>query len=200
MTTEFASLRPTGRRPLRHLVKASLLYALTGAALSVAQAQPAGPHGTVDGMGGMGSMGPGAMHAAAHHGMGHGGMGEGAGMMSERMLEAAGASAEQKARVREILKAVHDEQLKQRAAGLAMHQQMLALMTAPQIDAAAAEGLRQKMEAQHDAASKRHLQAMLDVGAVLTPEQRQKLAERLKSRREMMDRHQRERQAIEPKG
>ena len=196
MSTEFVSLKPATRRPLRHLAKASLLYALTGAALSMAQAQPAGARGATGGMGG-----PGAMHAAAHHGMGHGGAGAGVGfgMMSERMLEASGASAEQKTKVREILKAAQDDQLKQRAGGLELHQQMLALLTAPQLDAAAAEGLRQKLEVRHDAASKRHLQAMLDVGAVLTPEQRQKLAERLKTRRELMDRHQRERQAIEPK-
>lgn len=196
MTTEFASLKLSGRRPLRHLAKATLLYALTGAAVSMAQAQPAGPSGM---MGSMGSMG--GMHAAAHQGRGHGGMGMGMGdgMMSERMLAAAGASAEQKAKVRDILKAAQDDQLKQRAGGLELHQQMLALMSAPQIDAAAAESLRQKMEARHDAASKRHLQVMLDVGAVLTPEQRQKLAERMKTRRDMMDRHHRERQAIEPK-
>lgn len=193
MTTEFASLKLSGRRPLRHLAKASLLYALTGAAVSMAQAQPAGPSGMMGSMGGM--------HAAAHQGRGHGGMGMGMGdgMMSERMLAAAGASAEQKAKVRDILKAAQDDQLKQRAGGLELHQQMLALMSAPQIDAAAAESLRQKMEARHDAASKRHLQVMLDVGAVLTPEQRQKLAERMKTRRDMMDRHHRERQAIEPK-
>ena len=195
MTTEFASFKPAGRRPLRHLAKATLLYALTGAAVSMAQAQPAGPSGTMGGMG--------AMHATAHHGMDHGGMGMGMGagdgMMSERMMAAAGASAEQKVKVREILKSAQDDQLKQRAGGLELHQQMLALMSAPQIDAAAAEGLRQKMEARHDAASKRHLQVMLDVGAVLTPEQRQKLAERMKTRRDMMDRHHRERQAIEPK-
>lgn len=193
MTTEFASLKLSGRRPLRHLARATLLYALTGAAVSMAQAQPAGPSGMMGSMGGM--------HAAAHQGRGHGGMGMGMGdgMMSERMLAAAGASAEQKAKVRDILKAAQDDQLKQRAGGLELHQQMLALMSAPQIDAAAAESLRQKMEARHDAASKRHLQVMLDVGAVLTPEQRQKLAERMKTRRDMMDRHHRERQAIEPK-
>ena len=191
MTTEFASLKLSCRRPLRHLAKATLLYALTGAAVSMAQAQPAGPSGMMGSMGGM--------HAAAHQGRGHGGMGMGDGMMSERMLAAAGASAEQKAKVRDILKAAQDDQLKQRAGGLELHQQMLALMSAPQIDAAAAESLRQKMEARHDAASKRHLQVMLDVGAVLTPEQRQKLAERMKTRRDMMDRHHRERQAIEPK-
>jgi Spy/CpxP family protein refolding chaperone len=72
---------------------------------------------------------------------------------------------------------------------------MLALLLAPQVDAAAAEALRQQLQARHDGASKRHLQAMLDAGAVLTPEQRQTLAARLNARREMMERHRRERQA-----
>ena len=125
-------------------------------------------------------------HQAAHHP--HGGM-----MMSERMLDSVGASAEQKTKVREILKAAQDEQRQQREAGLALRQQMMALMAAPQIDAAAAEALRQQQQARHDAASKRMLQAMLDVQAVLTPEQRAKMVETMKARQEMMGRHQRER-------
>ena len=76
---------------------------------------------------------------------------------------------------------------------------MMALMAAPQVDAAAAEALRQQLQARRDVASKRQLQAMLDVGAVLTPEQRQKLADRMKSRQDMMKRHHRERQANEPR-
>jgi periplasmic protein CpxP/Spy len=48
------------------------------------------------------------------------------------------------------------------------------------------------MLAQHDQASKRVLQAMLDVSKVLTPEQRATLGERMKQRQAMMqDRMQR---------
>ena len=54
-----------------------------------------------------------------------------------------------------------------------------------------------RCSALHEQASKRMLQAMLDAGKVLTPEQRAKLAERMKQRgeimRERMDRMQRER-------
>ena len=39
--------------------------------------------------------------------------------------------------------------------------------------------------------------AMLEVSRVLTPEQRKQMAEQMSQRREMMQRHQRERQAID---
>jgi Spy/CpxP family protein refolding chaperone len=64
------------------------------------------------------------------------------------------------------------------------------------VDAGAAEALRQQMLTQHDQASKRVLQAMLDVSKVLTPEQRAKIGERMKQRQtimqERMQREQRE--------
>jgi len=118
-------------------------------------------------------------------------------MINDRMLDAVGASAEQKNRVREIMSVARDEIRKAREGDRGLHQQMMVLLAAPKIDPAAAEALRQKLIASHDATSKRRLQAMLDAAAVLSPEQRQKLAERLKTRHDMMERHQRERQATE---
>lgn len=181
------------RGTLRHLTAITLVLALAGAMADVAQAQPMG------GIGGMGAMSgqdgaamPHGSQRAAHHPQG----GPGDGMMSERLLNAVGASDEQKARVRDILKASRDEQRSQHEAGRALHRQMMQLLAAPQIDAAAAEALRQQQLARHDAASKRRLQAMLDVQAVLTPEQRVKLAAQMKTRQDMMERHQRERQAM----
>jgi len=117
--------------------------------------------------------------------------------MIERALEAAGASSEQKTRVREIFKAAQTDLQAQRQANQALRQQMMALWTAPQPDAAAAEVLRQQQMAQHDAKSRRMMQAMLDAQAVLTPEQRQKLAATMRSRGEMMQRHHRERRALD---
>lgn len=171
------------RSPLRHLTIATLLLALVGATASLAQAQPAMPHGE-----------HGARHAA-HHRMGPGMAG--GPMMGERALDAVGASAEQKTQVRAIYQAARDDLRKQHDEGLVLRQQMLALMAAPQIDAAAAEALRQQQLARHDAVSKRWLQAALEANAVLTPEQRQKLAERMKTRQEMMERHQRERRSAQ---
>ena len=183
--------RQAGRGTVRHRVAALLLVALTGAAVSVVHAQPAGAAGAAPGMA------PGGMQASAHHGMGHGMAGSG--MMGERMLDAAGANAEQKAKVRDLLKSAQDDRRKQHEGDLELHQKMVTLMAAPQVDAVAAEALRQQLQARRDVASKRQLQVMLDVSAVLTPEQRQKLAERMKSRQDMMQRHHRERQANEPR-
>ena len=53
----------------------------------------------------------------------------------------------------------------------------MTLFAQPTVDAAALEALRQKQMAMHDAASKRMMQAMLDVAQVLTPEQRKKADE-----------------------
>jgi len=174
------------RNPLHRLGAATLLLALAGATATLAQAQP---------MRG-GSMGMG-MEGCGYH-AGHPGRGgpDGA-MFPERMLDSVGASAEQKTRVRDIFKAAQADMAQMRQAGQGQHQQMMQLMAAPQVDAAAAEALRQQQLARHDAASKRMLQATLDASAVLTPEQRQKLAEQMKSRQEMMQRHQRERQQMQ---
>lgn len=73
------------------------------------------------------------------------------------------------------------------------HQDAMAIWTAPKIDAAEAEKQRQQMLAQHDQVSKRMMQAMLDVGQVLTPEQRAKAAAVIKQRHERMQERMEER-------
>ena len=73
----------------------------------------------------------------------------------------------------------------------------MALFTQPTVDARAAEALRQQMLAQHDQASQRMLQTMLDVSRVLTPEQRKTLSDRMQQRRSMMERHRHERQSLD---
>ena len=73
----------------------------------------------------------------------------------------------------------------------------MALFAQPTVDARAVETLRQQQMAQHDAASKRMAQLMIDVSRVLTPEQRKALAERMAQRRALMERHRGERDAAE---
>jgi Spy/CpxP family protein refolding chaperone len=73
----------------------------------------------------------------------------------------------------------------------------MALFAQPPVDATAVEALRQKQLAQHDAASKRMTTAMLEISRVLTPEQRKQMSDYMAQRSEMMQRHQRERQAVE---
>ena len=62
----------------------------------------------------------------------------------------------------------------------------LGLLTAPTVDAAAVEQVRQQLAAQHDATSKRMSQAMVEAAKVLSAEQRAKLAEVLKKHKDRM--------------
>lgn len=185
-TATTSSMRNSGWR----LGLATLVVALASVAYSSAQAQmPAGP-----------GPGPGmAMHGGPGMGWG-GGMGFGGAYgprMQERMLDAAGASAEQKARIRDIFAALATDMRARAEGGRALHLQLRQQLLGPTVDAAAVEALRQQMLAQHDAGSKRMMQAMLDAAAVLGPEQRAKLAQHLQQRRDMYERHRRERQSLD---
>jgi Spy/CpxP family protein refolding chaperone len=115
----------------------------------------------------------------------------------DRMLDSVDATAEQRARIKQITEAGRADMKAQREQGQSLREQSAALFAQPNIDARAAEALRQQMLAQQDQASKRRLQTMLDVSRVLTPEQRQKLANKMQQRRAMKERHQGERQALE---
>ena len=88
----------------------------------------------------------------------------------------------------------------QREAGRALRLQAMNVFTQPNVDANAAEALRQQMLARHDQASKRMMQAMIEASRVLTPDQRRQLAEGLAKRQEMMQRHQRERGQMDKRG
>jgi Spy/CpxP family protein refolding chaperone len=138
-------------------------------------------------------------HGSAHadpmggghrHGPGQGmmgGPGMMGGMMSERALDAVNATAEQRAQVKQIMDAARTDMRAQHEAARPLHDQMRQLFTQPTVDARAAETMRQQLLAQHDRASQRMMQAMLDVSRVLTPEQRTKLAELMAQRRAMME-------------
>jgi len=185
MTATTQSL-PRQRITWLHASATALLVALACVGAGHAQAQPQGMH----------QHGP---QHAAHHPMGPG-MGMAAPMFPERALDAAGASAEQKTKLREIFKAAGDDLRAQHESHRSLRAQMMALMAAPTVDPAAAEALRQKQLALHDASSKRMLQAMLDAQAVLTPEQRAKLAERMADRQKRMEQRHERRAPQPPKG
>ena len=189
-------------RPLRRTLATALFAIACGIALP-AMAQPAGGYGPGPGPGAAQRMGPG-WGPGMGHGWGHrmgDGMGHGWGMMPgwgmERGLDAIGASAEQKAKIVQIMQAARSDLQAQREARLKLRDQARSIFAAPTVDARAAEALRQQMLAQHDAASKRMLQAMLDASAVLTPDQRKALAERMATRQAMMQRHRAERATLD---
>jgi protein CpxP len=156
-------------RPAARLLSTGLFVALAGAAMLTAEAAPMDGGGHRHGGGMMGGPMMGGMHGG-------------------RMLDAVGATAEQKAQIKQIMDAAHTELKAQRDAGRGLHDQMRQLFTQPTVDARAVETLRQQMLAQHDQASKRMMQAMLDGSRVLTPEQRAKMADMAGQRRAMMDR------------
>jgi Spy/CpxP family protein refolding chaperone len=146
-----------------------LLIATAGAAVTT-NAQGMGGHGHGDG--------PGMMM--------FGGSPEHIGRGVDRMLDGLGATDAQRAQIKQIAMAAATDLKAQHETGRALHEKGMQIFAAPTVDAAAAESLRQQMLAQHDQASKRVLQAMLDVSKVLSPEQRAKMAERMKQRRAVM--------------
>ncbi len=133
------------------------------------------------------------------------GMHGGAGMMGlpmqgrlvEHMLDSVNATPDQRAQVKQITARAAADMKAQHEAGRALHEQGMALFTQPTVDANAAEALRQQMLQQHDQASRRMLQTMLDISRVLTPDQRKLLAERMAKRRDLMQRHLQERKALD---
>ena len=132
----------------------------------------------------------------AGYGGGHGGQGVGMGMfgggsehtgrMLDHMLDGLNATDAQRGQIKQIAQAAAADMKAQHEAGRALRERGMQIFSAPTVDAAAAEQLRQQMLAQHDQMSRRSLQAMLDASRVLTPEQRAKLAERMKQRGDMM--------------
>jgi Spy/CpxP family protein refolding chaperone len=108
------------------------------------------------------------------------------GRMIGRMLSSVNATDAQRAQVRAIVDAARTDLRNMRGQARGEREQGMAIFTAPTIDEAAAESLRQRSMAEHDQVSKRMLTAMLDVARVLTPEQRAQLGERMKQRGEHM--------------
>lgn len=136
-------------------------------------------------------------HGARHGHHGPSAMMGGSPRHLEKMLDGVNASEAQRAQVRQISEAARADMRAQREAGKSLREQQIALFTQPTVDANAVEALRRQMLAQHDQSSQRMTQAMLDISRVLTPEQRVQIAEKMKSRRDLMQRHQRERRAID---
>ncbi|HEU5294956.1 MAG TPA: Spy/CpxP family protein refolding chaperone [Burkholderiaceae bacterium] len=172
------TLVPTSMHGARMLF-ATLLLALTGAVASLAHAQAATPPTS-------------PAPAFGHHEFG-------GGRMLERMLDSVNASADQRSRIHDIMKSAMTDLRAQREASRGLREQALNLFAQPTVDARAVESVRQQMLQQHDQSSRRWMQAMLDASAVLSPDQRAQLAERMKQRSEMMQQRQRRTQE-QPKG
>lgn len=171
-------------RPLRWMLLAMFLAIGSSVALS-AWSMPGGRHGGGHGMtGGM-----------------FGGPGDMAGRRIDRMLDGLNATDAQRAQIKQIAEAAANDLRGQREQRRALQARTAEIFAAPNVDAAAAEQVRQQMLALHDQSSRRMTAAMVEVSRVLTPEQRAKLGERMKARGEaMQERMQRmERQRSAPR-
>lgn len=137
--------------------------------------------------GGWGGHG-GGMHSAA------GGM---FGGMLNRWLDRVNATPQQRTQIEQILKTNVEAMRAQRDSRGELRDEAIKLFAQPTVDANALEALRDKQMAQHIEASKRMTAAMLEISRVLTPEQRKQMADYMLQRRDMMQRHQRERRGID---
>ena len=159
-------------------------YGMMGQGMMGCDMQGEGGHGK--GMHGKG------MHGKGMHGQGmHGqapmtGMG-GPGMA--RMLDGIDATEAQRTQISKIMETTRTEMAGQREAGQALRAQMMDLFAQPTVDAAAVETLRKQMQAHREVGSQRMTQAMVEASQVLTPEQRQQIAERMTQRRGTMEQH-----------
>jgi Spy/CpxP family protein refolding chaperone len=104
----------------------------------------------------------------------------------DHLLNGLNATDAQRAQITQIAQAAATDLKTQHAAAKALREQSLQIFTAPAVDAAAAESVREQMQAQHDQASRRVLQAMLDIDQVLTPDQRALIGTRIKQRQAAM--------------
>lgn len=102
--------------------------------------------------------------------------------MVDRMLKDLDATDAQRSQIKQIARTAAAEIKTQREAGRGLRERAMQLFTQPTVDANAVEALRQQQMSQMDQVSRRMSQAMIDISRVLTPEQRTKLAERMKAR------------------
>ena len=163
------------------------LLAAIGVSAWAQPAPPPAPPGMEGGMG-HGMHGMNGMHGGmGGPGMMFGGSPEHMGRMIDHMLDGLNASDAQRSQIKQIAAQAAADLKAQAAAGRGLRQRGMQIFTAPTVDAAAAEQLRQQMLQQHDQMSRRVTQAMVAVANVLTPEQRAKVGERMRDRQARME-------------
>jgi len=110
-------------------------------------------------------------------------------LVVERALTRVEATPEQVTKVQAIVGETLDDLFALRESHEGLRGEIVAALTAEEIDRAKLESLRQEQLARFDAASQRILVAIADAGEVLTPRQRAAVAEHLAERRARHHRH-----------
>ena len=128
------------------------------------------------------ALGAGGLAAAAigggHFGGWHGPRLERIQAFAKRALDGVGATSDQEAKIHDIVASTFGDLVPEPGTRGELRKQAIELLKAPTVDKAAVEKFRADRVAEFDAKSKRFATAVLDIAAVLTPEQRVKLAER----------------------
>ena len=187
MTSTTARWGQTAQGQRIRMVMLGMVVTLLAAIGVSAWAQPAPPTPPPGMEGGMGH-GMNGMHGGmGGPGMMFGGSPEHMGRMIDHMLDGLNASDAQRSQIKQIAAQAAADLKAQAASARGLHQRGMQIFTAPTVDAAAAEQLRQQMLQQHDQMSRRVTQAMVAVANVLTPEQRAKVGERMRDRQARME-------------
>ena len=146
--------------------------------------------GIVSMIGGLFAAGCASAQGWGHHGRGDWGDNpERAEKMVGRVLSRVDATDEQKKKVAEIVRAAMGDMKSIRDKSRDGRRATADLLARPEVDRAALENLRAEQIRLAEAASRRMTQALADAAEVLTPEQRAKIGERMKSRMEGRHRH-----------
>jgi periplasmic protein CpxP/Spy len=177
-----------GRKTMKYIAARTPLawrWVTLGMALSVAGAlgivNLASAHPAPDG--------PGMPGGPRAHGMGMGmggGLGWAPGMpllggpMSERLLEDIQATPAQREQLNRIAEAARTDLRAKAEAARPDPGRLAELLAKPVVDEAAVEALRRQALQRHDETTRRLQVAMLEAAKVLTPEQRARIAERMK--------------------
>ncbi|MFN5700220.1 MAG: Spy/CpxP family protein refolding chaperone [Betaproteobacteria bacterium] len=181
-------MNTTPRSVVSVLALATLMCGAALAQTAPGGATPPGPRQAGPGLHGAGPGGPGGPGWQGRQGhregeRAHGGaMGMGPMMLllgrgQDRALDLVKATPQQRADIRRIAGAARDDLRAARHDGRPRSEALLAAWTADRVDASALEAERARMAVRRDAAGKRMVQAMVDMGAVLNADQRRLLAE-----------------------
>jgi Spy/CpxP family protein refolding chaperone len=160
MTTE--TITPKASKTRRRLTWLLLALPILAGAASLSVARAHGPGG-----------GPGG---------GRGEMGEFMQWRMQRLLDSAGATDAQKAQIKSIWEGLRPQQKALREQHQQLRQQIETALTAPKIDTAAIEKLRQQSVQLMDKQSALFTQAMVSAAQVLSVDQRKALVEQLHRR------------------
>jgi len=104
--------------------------------------------------------------------------------MLDRMTETLNLQPAQRDRLRQIAQGAAQDLAPLREQARQLHEQRRRLWTQPTLDEAAITAMRQRTQALHEQMSARTEKGLLEAARVLTPEQRQQLAERMARRGE----------------